>query len=227
MTPNRINDYAEGLAEDVRHWPDRAARDLYDLLGHGLSAQTAAERREARLGLLIDLVADVAADGGTEPPRRSDYDDARACRTADGEDWPSSTALSDAYLGWSRAVAAALEVFDGDGRGISTDKTHSTKHRQSYTRAEITKAIINCREAIGDWPSQWEMALWAQAQRRLARMSNRQTTVLLPGLKQIRKKFGTWDRALARAIDEYENGRTYRHKRAVQKRREMRKRGTR
>lgn len=218
-----ISEYAEGLAGDARHWPENDARDLMELLAHSLSAQTAVERREARLGLLIDLVADAAAKCSTRPPRRQDYDEARAERAQNGEHWPSSSALCDSYLGWSRAITAAIVVFEGNARGVSTDKSHASKHRQTYTRPEITRSIINCREATGDWPTQWEMAIWAQAQRRLARLSNRQTTELLPGLKQIRKKFGTWDRALARARDEYENGRVYRHKRAVQKRRQTRK----
>lgn len=76
--------------------PDDAADELRRLLGHSLAGTSATRRRDARLGLLFELVAQAPG----EVPTEQAYNEVRAARLAAGEDWPTAQALGQAYGHW-------------------------------------------------------------------------------------------------------------------------------
>jgi hypothetical protein len=74
------SDVAWALAELVPAIPEPTAVDLKRLLSRSLTNPSPAERREARLGLVIELVS----DGQGQVPAVADYEEARQERAARG-----------------------------------------------------------------------------------------------------------------------------------------------
>jgi hypothetical protein len=104
------------LVSDKAAFPKRAADDLQELLGHDLARPNRGERRQARLGLLIELVSDAAED---QLITTTLYDQVRAKTKERGEDWPDSSNLVRAYGHWLAAVRAATRFwFDGSKANV-------------------------------------------------------------------------------------------------------------
>lgn len=186
---------AQAIASLVRALEPDAAEQLRTLLAHDLEAPSAAERRETRLWLLMEIVA----SGTGERPLVSEYEDARAKARARGLDAPSSVALINAFGSWLAAVRAAMRMHFDSGRVPSSN--HHAKFRQPpYTRDEIVSALVRCHRALGGWPTQWEYAEWAALDRRLARIHGKPEP-RNPSLKQIRRRFGKFSRAVEAAED--------------------------
>lgn len=183
---NRISPYAYGLAENVPHWEVGPAWQLFEALSHSLAAPSPTRIREARLGLVIDLVR----AGTGELPLIDEYEELRSARKKRGEKWPASSSLIEAYMSWPKVIRAAMEVHFGDGR-----VAHSPKRQRpqdiTYSRQEIVEAFERCQREIGFAPTQWEFEEWAYVSRQIAWASGK--TPRIPGLKQIRKRFGGFD----------------------------------
>jgi hypothetical protein len=176
-----------------------SGRDLVDLrdgLGILCRAQSGARVREARFGLLVQMI-----DGTGEVPRTEDYDRLRAVRVRDGEQWPDRAALTNAYGHWLGAVRAAMTHWHV---GTPARTPHTTAHLRHPTRGyrpeEAASAIRACRDALapwpdGVWPTEWEYTTWVQLQRRAARHAGRPYP-RLAGMSVIRRLFGDYPAAV-------------------------------
>src|SRR6201999_2682449 len=123
--------------------PVAAKRDLLRLLGHSLATATPADRRQQRLGLLIELIS----EGGEFVPTTR-YEQVRKERSAQGHDWPSSANLSRSYGHWLIAVTAANRFWFGGGRErVSDNHAHARGTQAGYQPKDIVAAL---REAKVD-----------------------------------------------------------------------------
>lgn len=198
--PDSATETAQSIASlvrDCKAFPDEAARQLLELLSHSLAAPSAAERREARLGLLIDVVS----QGEGEFVTTEAYERERSIRRAGGETWPTASSLSRAYGSWLSALRAACRFwFEGGAARVASDHRHA-KPSQTYKPIEIRSAILKAQADMnlpaGEWPTEWEFQEWAQIKRRLARLAGSECRI--PGAKQIRKAYGGYAAAVAAA----------------------------
>ena len=171
--------------------PASTAETLRRLLAHSISAPSASERRELRLGLLLDLIA----DNQGVVPSVVEYREARAQRKEQGEEWPSDSTLIRGFGHWIAVVKAATRLsFEGSRARVPSSYRHSKRHR-SYTRQEVIAALDECRRWTGEWPTQWVYEEWAKLRRDAARRAGLPQP-RLPILKPIRKTFGSFSHAL-------------------------------
>lgn len=182
------------LVRDQKAFPEEAARQLEQLLSHSLAAPSAAERRVARIGLLIDIVS----QGEGEFITVEAYEGERDKRKARGEVWPTASNLSRAYGHWLAAVRAACRYwFEGGQARVAADHRHA-RPSQSYKPIEIRSALLKAQADLSlpadEWPTEWEFIEWAQITRRLARSAG--TSCRIPGAKQIRKAYGSYAAAV-------------------------------
>jgi hypothetical protein len=172
---------------------EKAATDLRRLLARTLTLPTPAELREARLGLLIDLVVELEG----EVPSIELYNERRARRADEaGEEWPAHTTLIRAYGStWLAAVKAAMRVaFEGSNHTVSQDNHHRT-FVKPYEREECLAAIRHCAQAIGATPSLMEYNDWTILMRRSHRLAG-QREPRLPSRETVLKSWGSWQRLL-------------------------------
>jgi hypothetical protein len=215
--PESVTEVATSIGElvqDSRACNDAAARDLLRLLGHCLATESPADRRQRRLGLLIELVS----EGGEFIPTTR-YEKVRLEREAQGQHWPNAGVLTSNYRHWLKAVEAAARFWFGGGpQRVPADNLHAVGARPGYQPSEIAAALREAKKDLelpGDhWPTKWEYSEWSQLKRRLARRSGTDgstkaggegavargaTGKRYPGLKQIRHAFGTYDEAVRAA----------------------------
>jgi hypothetical protein len=215
--PRNVSEFVTSVGELLKlpgACPDVAKRDLLRLLGHSLATESPADRRQQRLGLLIELVS----EGGEFIPTTR-YEQVRKERAAQGHDWPSAANLTRSYGHWLVAVKAANRFWFGGGRErVSDNHAHARGTQPGYKPREIAAGLREAKidlELPGDhWPTKWEYEEWAQIKRRLARRSGNDGSAKAggkdavargsvgkryPGLKQIRKAFGTYDEAVRAA----------------------------
>jgi hypothetical protein len=192
--PADASELAQGLAQILRPFPRQAIEDLERLLANDLGAPTSAELREARLGLLVEMIS--TADG--EIPRTRDYDDLRRSRLeTKGERWPSASTLVESYGSFLAAVKAAMRLHhDGSAARVPHTHRHARAYRR-YTRDEVIAALRSFHDQFGSWPrSELEYLTWGETVRR-ARRYGGQPDPRIPTAKPIRKLFGDFQRALA------------------------------
>ncbi len=185
------------IAELIPVLSEQTISDLGRLVNHSLSAISIPELREARLGLLIELVT--GSQGVI--PGIDDYNEARRQRAEDGEIWPAHTTLTRIHGGhWLGAVRAAMRVAeDGAKAGVAT--VAGKGKQPPYNRREVINAIEQCWTGLrldpdGRGPSANEYKEWAWLGRRMARLSG-QAEPRLPVLEIICKQFGSFERAIA------------------------------
>lgn len=184
------------LASLVSVMPERAARDLQRLLVAKLGSVDPSTLRGRRLGLLIEML-----DGLGTFPQSSDYDAERSARAAAGELWPDHGTLCRSYGSWLAAVDAAMKHLHSTGRPVSYRKPSTSN---GYTLLETASALRRCRADLGlwssenDWPTESEYNRYRLLCREQAARAG-QPTPPLPGTKTIRKKCGSWERAIAQA----------------------------
>jgi hypothetical protein len=200
MADRGAGELASGIAQVVPSLPLECARDLRRLLARSLTTPSPSELREARLGLLIDLVAE---SQGTVPGV-ADYEQARRQREEEGETWPSHTTLIRAYQGhWLGAVKAAMRVAEERlPRHVSESGHHHTYHNR-YTREDVVGAVADCWRDLGldvDGPGPYfnEYREWVKLSRTQARLTG-QPDPRRPAREAVLKACGTWERALAGA----------------------------
>lgn len=185
------------IVRDRKAFPEAAARELERLLGNSLAAPSAAERREARLGLLIDIVSGAEGEFVTAEA----YERIRSERRERGEVWPAASSLSRAYGHWLRALEAACRFWHvGGAARVAADHRHA-RPSQSYKPIEIRSALLKAQANLGlaadEWPTEWEYLEWAARNRQLGRSSGSERRI--PGAKQIRKAYGSYAAAVAAA----------------------------
>jgi hypothetical protein len=183
---------ALGLAKLVRALSPQAVADLERLLVNSIGAPSAAELREARLGLLVEMVS--AGDG--QIPAVRDYLELRGRRAQAGEDWPTASSLLAAYGSITAAARAAMRLHH-DGSQARVPHTHRhARSYSSYTREEVVAALGRFQREHGSWPrSELEFLTWGEALRRAARQGGHPDP-RVPTAKPIRKLFGAFGRAL-------------------------------
>ena len=162
-----------------------------------LAESTPAELREARLGLLMDMLADRSG----VIPLADDYDRLREERAERGEVWPHSTTLLRAYShSWNLAVRAAMRLlFDGPAARVAT--SHRAKHTKTsdYERDEVKAALRRFhREHGGRWPRPTQFYDWAEYVRQHADYGGHPDP-RLPSPSAVKRHFGTFDAALVAA----------------------------
>lgn len=168
----------------------RTLKDLERLLAARLAEPTPAQRREARIGLLMELIEDTG-----EVPGAAHYDAARRKRQSVGEIWPSRATLNTIYGDWFTTCDAAMRlVFEG-GPPYCREGQHGARFAAAYTRGEIVAAITRFRSDYGAWPTSTQWVMWSQNLRRLARRGGHPDP-RIPSMKPIRRRFGTYQRAV-------------------------------
>jgi hypothetical protein len=188
------SEVAQALAALAPALPEKTLQDVRRLLAQSIAAPGAGARREARLGLLLRLVA----TGSAEVPTVETYQRARNDAEARGENWPTHSTLIRAYGHWLAAVRAAMRLhFEGASARVAASHRHAFRHR-NYTRDEILTALDRCRAALEDWPTQWEYEEWAFLVRQRAQTAGL-ADPRLPVLKPIRRYFGTFAAAIEAA----------------------------
>lgn len=184
----RPSETARVIARLMRVIPDDARRDVMTVLAHRITYVQPSQRREPRLGLLIDLVSD------GELASVATYERERRARAAAGDErWPAASTLSRAYNGWDRAQRAAMQLHFRGGRGISD--RGPAGFSSAYTRSEAITALLRFFDENGFWPTRSEWESWAQDRRRFARRHGHNDP-RVPGFKQIRTLFGSLERAV-------------------------------
>jgi hypothetical protein len=191
----RPSEAAQMIAAIVPALPAEAVADLQALLAMRLEFTTPALAREARLGLLLDLVA--VSQG--ELPDTAAYEAERELRRERGEDWPAASTLARAYNGWDRACRAAIRLhFDGGAARVPANHHHGGDHAP-YSRAEILDAIIRFHDSHDQtWPRSGEFFAWGAALRKRARRVGAPDP-RIPNAKQVRAAFGEFERAVRAA----------------------------
>ncbi len=193
VTDRSASELAQGLASMVHAFPQEAIEDLERLISNDLGSPTSAELREARLGLLIELIA----DGNGEIPRTRDYDEMRKHRAQTrGEEWPTASTLVESYGSFLAAVKGAMRLHhDGSAARVPHTHRHARPYKR-YSRDEVVAALRSFRDQHGSWPrSELEYLTWATTVRRIKRNGGHPDP-RLPSAKPIRTLFGSFQRAL-------------------------------
>lgn len=188
--------------------PDEEALQLLLLLGFRLKAKTNARLREARLGLLVEML-----DENAYVPKSSEYDREVERRASMGQEWPDHRELGRAYGTWLGAVVAAARHYFavGGARGVPHTYAYARLPRPAFTPPMVIDAITRCRDALGpwpsiyDWPTEQDYFAWAKIQRRLAWSITDDDGIpvrdpLLPDRQAFFKQYPTYERAVSVAI---------------------------
>jgi hypothetical protein len=194
----RPSEVAVALVELLPALPAEAITDLQALLAMRLDFVAPSVAREARIGLLLDLV--VVSDG--ELPGTDTYEQAREHSQCRGETWPAASTLARAYNGWDRACRAAMRLYHLGGRARTPSDYHHGGRGEPYSRAEVLDAIICFRDSHDNtWPQRGEFFQWGTAQRKLARRAGAPDP-RIPNAKQLKTVCGRFDQAVraARAL---------------------------
>jgi hypothetical protein len=106
--------------------------------------------------------------------------------------WPHHSSLVRRYGSWISAVSAAVKV-------TSDQRTWGQPARQQpqrrYSRADLVRAILRCKLAIGDWPDQREYALWQCVEADLCRRTGTLDRTP-PSKTTVLRRLRTWPDAL-------------------------------
>jgi hypothetical protein len=185
---------AQCLAALVPALPEATARNLRILLSQSIALPSGPELRQARLGLLIELVSETTG----VLPATERYDHVREQREAEaGEGWPHSTTLIRTYGHWTAAVAAAMALAHRPSANVKARRAEPHK-QPPYTRAEVLEGIARCKDGLGFWPSAWELREYGRLCRHQARLAGAPDP-RIPDRQTVLKHFGSWDHALAAA----------------------------
>jgi hypothetical protein len=148
---------AQTVAATAEHLPARTREDLYALLGHKLASPSPRQMREAKLGLIYELIA--AGDGELPGTRR--YLEERERRAAQGEHWPTPTDLQPVYGPWLVACLAAHRLWKD---GMAARVPHRSVPRPQETvlpqRHDVIRGLHSFRLEFDHWPTPWEYDQW-------------------------------------------------------------------
>jgi hypothetical protein len=172
---------------DTAATPEQAAIDLRRLIRYRLAVKTTALRRLGHLDLLFQLVI---AHPDTVLTYEA-YEREQQQRASQGEDHPTAKTLSEHYGGWDGALTVAERFRDLGGQArVKYSHKPARVRQQSYQPLEIRRAILKCRQHVGDWPTEYEYERWGH----LARVANPKARV--PWMIAVRKAYGSYADAL-------------------------------
>ena len=161
-----------------------------------LAVDSAAERRQAGLGLLIELVAD---DGEFVPT--TTYEEIRKERLSKGEEWPAAPTLSRLYGHWLAAVRAACRFWATAGRSgwQAATTTRSAPSPATSRRDPLHPAGGQAGPEAARRPLALAMGVLRVGGGQAPPHSTLREGAPDPRLKQIRKAFGGYDSAVSAA----------------------------
>lgn len=191
---HEVSEVGEFLASIATSLPERTRDELVRLLGHSVALPSQAEIREARLGLLVELVTE------GEIPKVTSYIDERTRRQASGEAWPSHTDLCTHFGSWTGAARAALDLYFDNPRWKVKSSNRRVWKSVPYSRREIEEAVRRSSGTVGRAITQWEYVELRRLERRVAATCGLPDP-RLPSLTVIRRAFGSWERAALLAGD--------------------------
>lgn len=191
VTPLGAGEAAQVIAALVTALPDETLRQLDELLAHSIAAPKAAERREASLGLVIEMVS----VGTGEVPSSQDYEQLRVRRRQAGQQWPTARRLTKLYGHWLRVVRAAMRLVAVGAHARVKERPADSSFSETYSREEVLVALKRFHRRFKTWATPWEFLEWAQLERAHARRHGL-ADPRIPGMKQITKRFGAYDRAV-------------------------------
>jgi hypothetical protein len=178
------------LVSDRQAFPDAAARDLHQLLGHRIGAPNRSVLRYDRLQLLLSMLL----ENGAVPT----LDEYQARRAAGADGAPTASTLITAYGHWLGACNAAYRLLGRrPGRAISHTMRHA-KIGTSFTPREVVDAIVRFRSRFGTWPNQQEFIEWGSIERGAALRAGAHDP-RIPTIPALARVFGTYPRALEAA----------------------------
>lgn len=180
----QVSEVAEFVAGILPGIPAKTKFELKRLLSHSIALPTASELREARLGLLAELVST-----GELPTVRTYASRRRESNPKD--DWPSVAGLIQHYGTWARSLQAALDLQFGTTSVRARSRSPLPWTPKSYTRAEVQDALRAASLKVGRPITQREYSELRRIERRNASM-NGLPEPRLPGNSVIRRTFGNW-----------------------------------
>lgn len=189
--PAGVTEVGEFLAAIATAFPAKTRIELIRLLSHSVAAPTPQEVRQARLGLLAEMVKTGWIPGV------NDYEAERRNRANMSEEWPGSSSLFDYYGTWASVVEAAFDVAFS-----ITPKRSGARERQAwpnviYSRPDVLEALERCSEKVGQTITQWQYMELRRVERKLAIELGRPDP-RLPQLNVIKRNFGGWDQAISK-----------------------------
>jgi hypothetical protein len=199
---DEINEYARGIAEDLRTWPTEAVEDLAQLLINFDGLPTPGRKRENQIGLLIELLW--RRSEATVTSR--EYAEERRIRELNGAHWPSVRQLCDAYGEWLTAVEVSRRVLNDNRYGAAAHARHYGSRHKKYARGDVLREIRRARDYFGVWPRyhQYKRLRDLEYERMRATGAGLRD---VPSLNVIEKHCGSWDRAVELAkLDSDRNG---------------------
>lgn len=195
--PAQINAYAVGLADDTKAWDQQAVLDLAQLLINFDGLPSPVRAREARLGLLVELITREPASSITAERYREAVREEKAA----GRVWPSPDRLAVEYGSWIKALELAGSLARNERRGISHSHRNRGHQECPYSRADLIGAVIQCMRAVGYWPSGSDYSRWANSVRREDRAKGGDGKSVPCG-RTIVNHVGSWERVLQLARKE-------------------------
>jgi hypothetical protein len=195
----RPTETAAAIAAMTVELPDAVGEALRDLLSHHLAVPPASFLREARLGLVAQMVRH------GEIVTHAEYEEERVNRKLLGEEWDSAETLAKAFGGWLRVLTATLHFYYGHGRAPAETGAQSFAAPKACSKIETVRALQKAHGLLDDWPTQWEYQEWRLLVRRAARMrggydqNGDARDPRLPDLPRIRYLFGSFDAAVNEA----------------------------
>lgn len=181
---------AQGLARLVAtSLSDTAVAQLREMLVLHSGLPRRAARRDARLGLLAELVVARCDYVTTEM-----YDQAREDRLAAGEQWISASELAADWGHWLLAVQATLRMLHIGGRHAvsGAGKRREGPWKRLRDPLDIVWELQRFERAIGSLPTPVEYDIWIDLQRRLARAYPRKAASrALPSAEDVRAVLGS------------------------------------
>lgn len=181
---------AQGLAQLVStSLSDAAVAQLREMLVLHSGLPRRAARRDARLGLLAELVV-ACCDYVTAEM----YDEARRERLTAGEQWVSASELASDWGHWLLAVQATLRMLHIGGRHAvsGAGKRREGPWKRLRDPLDIVWELQRFERAVGSLPTPVEYDIWIDLQRRLARAYPRKAASrALPTAEDVRAVLGS------------------------------------
>jgi len=148
----------------IPHTESAVLLEASAMVGEELKVRTAPERRHEKLGLLMELIKDLAG----EYPTTLAYHERYLAVVARGETPPHYTVLIRDYNGWPPAVDAAGRHLHKGTQERIPDRYTSRANRGKYSFDEVVEAVNRARIALGDWPVHDEFQRFCVSERLLA-----------------------------------------------------------
>ncbi|MBK8294069.1 MAG: hypothetical protein IPK93_04550 [Solirubrobacterales bacterium] len=186
-----VTEVGEFLVSLSSALPKKTRNELVRMLGHSVALPTAAELREARLGLLVTMM------GGGRIPTSTEYNLERSARAELSEKWPSHANLVLHFGTWARAAQAALDLHFSITKRRDKARPPQAWPAKPYKRPEILGALETSSEKVGRLITQWEYAELRRVERHLA-FHRGLRDPRLPSLNVIKRNLGGWDQAITK-----------------------------